>query len=34
MQYKGWTLEAVEPDRALLKRGDHQVHELNLEQEK
>ncbi len=34
MQYKGWTLEAVEPDRALLKRGDNQVHELKLEQKK
>jgi hypothetical protein len=34
MQYKGWTVEAVEPQRALLKRGDSQVHELKLERQK
>ena len=34
MQFKGWTVDAVEPDRALLKRNDRQVHELKLEQKK
>jgi hypothetical protein len=34
MRYKGWTVEAVEPDRALLKLGDNQVQELKLEQKK
>ena len=31
MEFKGWTVDAVEPDRALLKRGDRQVQELKLE---
>jgi hypothetical protein len=34
VQYKGWTVEAVEPQRALLKRGDSQVRELKLERQK
>jgi hypothetical protein len=33
MQYKGWTLEAVEPERAVLKRGDSLVQELKLERQ-
>jgi hypothetical protein len=31
MQFKGWTVDAVEPDRALLRRDDSQVQELKLE---
>jgi hypothetical protein len=31
MEFQGWTVDAVEPDRALLKRGDRQVQELKLE---
>jgi hypothetical protein len=34
MQFKGWTVDAVEPERTVLKRGDSQVHELKLERQK
>jgi hypothetical protein len=33
MEYKGWTVERVEPERAVLTRGDGEVTELKLERQ-
>jgi hypothetical protein len=33
MEYQGWTVERVEPERAVLTRGDGQVTELKLERQ-